>query len=56
VIERFEDAWKRRVEKHVFPVASMDDIIRTKDAANRQEVPESLPRLLSFMEWLRRSQ
>jgi predicted nucleotidyltransferase len=55
-IERFEDAWKRRVEKHGFPIASMDDIIASKQAANRQKDRESLPRLLSFREWLRRNQ
>jgi hypothetical protein len=52
-IERFEDAWRRRVEKHGFPIASMDDIIGSKQAANRQKDRESLPRLLSFREWLR---
>jgi hypothetical protein len=52
-IEGFEDAWKRRVEKHGFPIASMDDIIGSKQAANRQKDRESLPRLLSFREWLR---
>lgn len=52
-IERFDDAWKRRVEKHGFPIASIDDIVRSKQAANRQKDRESLPRLLSFREWLR---
>jgi len=54
-IEGFDDAWKRRVEKHGFPIASMDDIIESKQAANRQKDRESLPRLLSFREWLRRN-
>lgn len=53
-IEKFDDAWKRRVERHGFPIASMDDIIASKQAANRQKDRESLPRLLSFREWLRR--
>jgi hypothetical protein len=55
-IERFEDAWERRVEKHGFPVANIDDIVRSKQAANRQKDKESLPRLLSFREWLKRNQ
>ncbi len=53
-IERFDDAWKRRVEKDGFPIASIDDIVGSKQAANRQKDRESLPRLLSFREWLRR--
>jgi hypothetical protein len=53
-IERFDDAWKRRVEKHGVPIANIDDIVRSKQAANRQKDKESLPRLLSFQEWLRK--
>ena len=53
-IERFEDAWRRRVEKHGFPIADIDDIIGSKKAANRQRDRESLPRLESFREWLRK--
>jgi hypothetical protein len=52
-IERFDDAWKRRVEKHGFPIANIDDIVGSKQAANRVKDRESLPRLLSFREWLR---
>jgi hypothetical protein len=52
-IERFEDAWERRIEKDGFPVASIDDIIRSKEAANRARDREALPRLLRFREWLR---
>jgi len=52
-IERFDDAWRRRLERHGFPVASIDDIVRSKQAANRQKDRESLPRLLSFREWLK---
>lgn len=53
-IERFEDAWERRVEKDGFPIANIDDIVGSKQAANRQKDRESLPRLLSFKEWLKR--
>jgi len=52
-IESFSDAWKRRLERHGFPVASIDDIVRSKQAANRQKDRESLPRLLSFREWIK---
>lgn len=54
-IERFEDAWTRRVEVEGFPVANIDDILSSKQAANRQKDRESLPRLLSFRDWLRRN-
>ena len=54
-IERFEDAWRRRVEVEGFPVCHPDDIIASKAAANRPRDRESLPRLRSFREyWLRR--
>jgi hypothetical protein len=53
-IESFDDAWKRHVERYGFPVASIDDIVASKQAANRQKDLESLPRLLSFREWLKR--
>jgi len=52
-IESFNDAWKRRLERHGFPVASIDDIVRSKQAANRQKDRESLPRLQSFREWFK---
>ena len=52
-IESFGDAWKRRLERHGFPVASIDDIVRSKQAANCQRDWESLPRLESFREWLK---
>lgn len=53
-IERFEDAWQRRVDVEGFPVCHIDDIIASKAAANRQRDRESLPRLRSFREyWLR---
>ena len=53
-IDSFEDAWKRRVERYGFPIASLDDIILSKQVANRQKDRESLPRLVSFREWLKK--
>ena len=53
-IERFEDAWKRRVEVEGFPVCHLDDIIASKKATGRHKDRESLPRLESFREyWIR---
>lgn len=52
-IERFEDAWQRRIEVEGFQVCSLDDIIASKEAANRVKDRESLPRLRAFREyWL----
>ncbi|MCE2727465.1 MAG: hypothetical protein LW698_11905 [Planctomycetaceae bacterium] len=53
-IERFEDAWSRRVVVEGFPVCHIDDIIASKVATNRQKDRESLPRLQSFRLYLRR--
>src|SRR5262245_17248758 len=54
-IERFEDAWQRRIEVEGFPVCHLDDIIASKEATGRRKDRESLPRLKSFREyWLRR--
>jgi hypothetical protein len=54
-IERFEDAWSRRVEVEGFPVCHIDDIIASKAATNRQKDRESLPRLRAFREyWMRK--
>jgi hypothetical protein len=53
-IDRFDDAWRRRVEKHGVPIANIDEVVRSKQAANRQKDKESLPRLLSFRDWLAR--
>lgn len=54
-IETFEEAWKRRVEIEGFPVCHPDDIIRSKEAANRVKDRESLPRLRAFRDyWLAR--
>ena len=53
-IERFEDAWARRIEVEGFPVCSLDDIIGSKRAANRQKDRESLGRLEAFRDYRRR--
>ena len=54
-IETFDDAWRRRVEVAGFPVCHPDDIIRSKEAANRVKDRESLPRLRAFRDyWLRK--
>lgn len=47
-IERFEDAWRRRIEVEGFPVCHLDDIIASKEATGRAKDLESLPRLRSF--------
>ena len=54
-IERFEDAFQRRVEVEGFPVCSLDDIIASKVASNRQKDREALPRLRAFRDYLRRA-
>ena len=54
-IERFSDAWDRRVDVEGFPVCHPDDIIASKAAANRVKDRESLPRLRAFREyWIAR--
>jgi hypothetical protein len=54
-IERFEDAWRRRVETDGFPICHLDDIIASKVAANRAKDRESLARLRAFRDyWLQR--
>ena len=50
-IERFDEAWARRVDVEGFPVCHIDDIIASKAATNRQKDRESLPRLRSFREY-----
>lgn len=52
-IERFADAWARRVEVEGFMVCAIDDIIASKRAANRQKDRESLQRLEDFRTYLR---
>ena len=54
-IERFADAWSRRIEIEGFPVCHIDDIIASKEAAGRQKDRESLPRLRSFRDYRNRS-
>jgi hypothetical protein len=54
-IERFEDAWRRRVNVKGFPVCHIDDIIASKEAAGRERDRESLPRLRAFREYWMRS-
>ncbi|MGH9383365.1 MAG: hypothetical protein ACRD2N_03605 [Vicinamibacterales bacterium] len=50
-IERFEDAWARRVDVEGFPVCHPDDIIASKAAANRVKDRETLPRLRAFRDY-----
>jgi hypothetical protein len=50
-LERFEDAWQRRIDVEGFPVCHIDDIIASKAATNRVKDRESLPRLRSFREY-----
>jgi hypothetical protein len=50
-IERFEDAWRRRVEVEGFSVCHIDDIIARDRAANRVKNRESLDRLVAFAEY-----
>lgn len=47
-IERFNDAWQRRIDVEGFPVCHLDDIIASKEASGRAKDRESLPRLRSF--------
>jgi len=54
-IESFEKAWQRRVEVEGFPVCHPDDIIASKEAANRLKDRESLPRLRAFREYWKRT-
>lgn len=50
-IERFSDAWERRVEVDGFPICHPDDIIASKQASGRAKDRESLGRLISFRDW-----
>jgi len=53
-IETFAEAWARHVEVDGFPVCHPDDIVASKEAANRVKDRESLPRLKAFRDyWLR---
>jgi hypothetical protein len=55
-IERFEEAWQRRVDVEGFPVCHPADIIASKQAANRAKDRESLPRLKAFLDYWREKQ
>ena len=50
-IETFEDAESRAVIVEGLPVCHIDDIIRSKEEANRVKDRESLPRLRAFRDW-----
>lgn len=50
-IERFADAWQRRIEVEDFPVCHPDDIIASKAATNRVKDRESLPRVRAFRDY-----
>ena len=50
-IEHFDEAWSRHVDVEGFPVCHPDDIIRSKEAANRVKDRESLPRLRAFRDY-----
>jgi hypothetical protein len=52
-IETFEEAWGRRTEIEGFTVCNIEDIIASKQAANRQKDKESLERLRQFRDYLR---
>ena len=51
-IETFEDAERRSKVVEGLPVCHIDDIIRSKEEANRVKDRESLPRLRAFRDWL----
>jgi hypothetical protein len=50
-LEAFEDAFARRVDVEGFPVCHIDDIIASKEGANRAKDLESLPRLRAFRDY-----
>ncbi len=52
-IETFADAWIKHLEIEGFPVCHLDDIIASKEAANRKKDRESLDRLRAFREYWR---
>lgn len=55
-INSFAEAWSRHVEVESFPVCHPDDIIASKQAANRAKDRETLPRLTAFRDYWRRRQ
>ena len=50
-IENFEEAWKRHIVVSGLPVCHVDDIIRSKEKANRVKDRETLPRLKAFAKY-----
>jgi hypothetical protein len=50
-IETFAGAWARRIDVEGFPICSLDDVIKSKIAANRAKDRESLPRLIAFRDY-----
>jgi hypothetical protein len=52
-IASFEAAWARHVDVEGFPVCHLDDIIASKEAANRVRDREALPRLRAFRDYWR---
>ncbi len=52
-IDNFQAAWKRHLEVQGIPVCHLDDVIASKQAANRAKDRESLPRLINFREYWR---
>lgn len=50
-IETFEEAEARSLVVEGLPVCHIDDIIRSKEEANRVKDLESLPRLRAFRDW-----
>lgn len=50
-IESFVEAESRALVVEGLPVCHIDDIIRSKEAANRVKDRESLPRLRAFRDW-----
>jgi hypothetical protein len=55
-IEKFDDAWSRHVDVQDFPVCHIDDIIASKQAANRERDREALPRLRAFRDYWKQKQ
>lgn len=53
-IEKFSDAWQRHVDVEGFPVCHPDDIIASKQSANRVKDREVLPRLIAFRDYWQR--
>ncbi len=53
-IENFSEAWERHVEVEGFPVCHLDDIIASKQSANRVRDREALPRLIAFRDYWQR--